>query len=158
MNIYQALNIFHVLAVVIFLGNILTGFFWMTIAYRTKNIDHIIFVTKTLIKSDKWVTLPSVLIIVLSGFYMAGLSGLSVLKTGWILWSIILFSISGLCFAFKVGPLQNKLYAIAAEGYKEEPFGWDDYGKTYREWVVWGLISIGTPMVALALMIAKVPA
>ena len=98
MNTYLILKITHIAAVVVFLGNVITGLFWMSRAYDTKNPSMISFVTSTVIKSDRWFTLPSIVLIVVGGIWMAILAHLPILRTGWILWSIILFSVSGLCF------------------------------------------------------------
>ena len=157
MNAYLILKIIHMAAVVIFLGNIVTGFFWMSKAYDTKDPALISFIAKTVISSDKWLTLPSILIIVFGGVWMAVMAGFPILRTGWILWSIILFSVSGLCFVFRVGPLQNKLYSISKKAVEKNIFCWDDFKMVYLDWEIWGLISIGTPVISMVLMILKFP-
>lgn len=158
MSWYLFLKIIHVAAVVIFLGNIIIGLFWMSRAYDSKDPAMISFVAKTVIKSDKWFTLPSIIIIIVGGIWMSVLAHLPILRTGWILWSIILFSVSGLCFSFRVSPLQNKLYAIANKATEEKVFSWEDFKMVYLEWEIWGLISIGAPVLSMILMILKVPA
>ena len=152
MSLYLFLKITHMAAVVVFLGNIIIGLFWMSRAYDTKDPAMISFVAKTVIKSDRWFTLPSIVVIVAGGIWMAILARLPILRTGWILWSIILFSVSGLCFSFRVSPLQNKLFAIASKATAKKIFSWEDFKVVYLEWELWGLISIGAPVLSMILM------
>ena len=109
---YNYIKLIHLIAVTIFLGNIITVLFWMNIAVRTKNLKIIHFAINGIIKSDRLFTIPGVLIITAGGFWAAINGHYPILKTGWILWSIILFSISGLSFVFKVAPLQKKIYNL----------------------------------------------
>jgi uncharacterized membrane protein len=109
---YSSLKLIHLIAVMIFLGNIITGLFWMRIAVKTKDLKIIAFAMKGIIKTDRYFTLPGVVVITAGGFLAAIYGHFPILKTGWIFWSIIMFSISGLVFAFKVAPLQNNMYNL----------------------------------------------
>jgi uncharacterized membrane protein len=105
---YLYYKLIHILAVVIFLGNIITGLYWMRMAVNTKDLKIISHTMKYLIKADRYFTIPGVVIITTFGL-LAAISGhFPILHSGWILWSIILFTISGLAFGFKVAPLQKK--------------------------------------------------
>src|SRR6186713_385742 len=112
---YRFLKLIHLIAVMIFLGNIITGLFWMYIAVKTKDLKIINFTIKGIIKADRYFTIPGVIIITAGGFLAAIYGQLPILRTGWIFWSIILFSISGLAFAFKVAPLQKRIYNLTLD-------------------------------------------
>lgn len=98
MNIYALLKLIHIFAVIIFLGNIITGLYWMKKADRTNNLSIISFTMKGIISSDKLFTIPGVVVITIGGFSAAIYGGIPILKTGWIFWSLVLFILSGLNF------------------------------------------------------------
>lgn len=153
---YALFKLTHLLAVVIFLGNIITGFFWMRIAVKTRDLKIIHFTMKGIRGADRYFTIPGVIFIVTAGLLTAILGHFPILHTKWILWSIIMISISGHSFAFKVVPLQKKIYHLTLN--KEEThFDWKNFDKVYRAWEIWGLIALLTPLAALAMMIVKFP-
>ena len=109
MNYYLLLKTIHLLAVVAFLGNIATGLFWMRFAVKTNDVKIIQHTALGIIRSDRLFTIPGVLIITAGGFFAAIYAGIPLLRTGWIFWPIVLFSLSGVFFAYKVAPLQSKM-------------------------------------------------
>jgi uncharacterized membrane protein len=157
MNAYILLKLIHIIAVIIFLGNIITGLFWMRIANKTNNLSIISFTMKGIITSDKWFTIPGVVIITAGGFSAAVEHGLPLLRTGWIFWSIILFSLSGLIFTVKLAPLQKKIFQLT-ENRDAAKFNPDLYQANLKQWEMWGLIALLTPLAALVMMVLKMPA
>jgi uncharacterized membrane protein len=151
---YLVLKSLHVLSVVLFLGNIITGLFWKSHADRTGELRARAQALDGIIRSDAWFTVPGVLLIIGTGVWMAIDAGLPLLRTDWILWSIVLFAISGLTFAFAVGPLQKKLLANTRGGLAGT---WDqsEYQRLSRAWQLWGLLALAAPLVALFLMVLK---
>ena len=154
---YLYYKLIHLLSVVIFLGNIITGIFWMNIAVKTKDLKIIHHTIRGLIKSDKYFTIPGVIIITVGGFMAEIDAHFPILSTGWILWPIILFSISGFIFTFKVAPLQNKLYHFTEKRMDITDFDWINFQKSYLKWKVWGIIAILTPIIAFVMMTLKIP-
>ena len=106
---YNYIKLLHILFVIIFLVNITVGLFWKMFAEKTKDQDKIAFAFKGIIKADKHYTMPGVIGITLFGVGGALHGGLPIMGTGWILWSIMLFIISGTAFMVKLVPLQKKL-------------------------------------------------
>jgi len=53
---YSSLKLIHLIAAMIFLGNIITGLFWMHIAIKTKDLKIIAFAMKGIIKADRYFT------------------------------------------------------------------------------------------------------
>lgn len=154
---YTYLKLIHLFAVMLFLGNIITGLFWMYIAVKTKDLKIVNFVMKGIIKSDRYFTIPGVIIITAGGFLAAIYGHYPILKTGWILWSIILFSISGLIFSFKLAPLQKRIYNLTFEGVTSVDFDWINFRKVYLQWDIWGIFAVSTPLAAFVMMVLKVP-
>ena len=152
---YLAMKTLHVLAVVFFLGNIITGLFWKAHGDRTADPRIIAHTLEGIIRSDRWFTLPGVAFILVFGVAAAVVGGLPVLGTGWIWQSIVLFSVSGLAFMLQIAPLQRRLLALAAAG--SSSHGWDAaaYRRLSRRWEFWGAVAILTPLAALVLMVYK---
>lgn len=152
---YIALKILHVAAVVIFLGNIVTGLLWKVHADETKDPVIIRHTLAGLIRADRWFTIPGVILIVISGVGAAVIGGLPLLGTRWILWGIILFTISGIAYMARVVPLQRQMLAVARAGVESGNFDRDRYRALSRSWNVWGTIALLTPALAMIAMIAK---
>lgn len=131
---YLYYKLIHILAVVIFLGNIITGLYWMRMAVKTKDLKIISHTMKYLIKADRYFTIPGVVIITTFGL-LAAISGhFPILHSGRILWSIILFTISGLAFGFKVAPLQKEIFNLAAIDESSSDFHWVNFNQVYVRW------------------------
>jgi uncharacterized membrane protein len=148
---YQLLKVVHLLAVIIFMGNIITGLFWKRHADRTKDRAIIAHTMDGLIRADRWFTIPGVVVITAAGIFAAIQAGLPLLRTEWILWSIVAFSLSGLAFAWRVAPLQKQLLALAAG----DALDWPSYHAKSVQWELWGLFATITPLIAVILMTWK---
>jgi uncharacterized membrane protein len=148
---YLVVKLSHIFSVVLFLGNIITGLFWHAHAARTRDPGLIAHAMGGIIRSDRMFTVPSVVVIIGSGVWLALLGGYPLLRTGWILWSLILFTISGVAFMVQVAPLQRRLLGLA----QSTPFQLEGYVSLSRRWEVWGAIALVTPLVAMALMVLK---
>ena len=153
--LYLFLKLLHIIAVILFLGNIITGLFWKFHADRTKDPRIIMHAFEGIIRSDRWFTIPGVVIIILAGFAAAIIGRFPILGTGWIFWSIVLFAISGLAFSFKVAPLQVRLVNLARAGMETGQMDWHLYHALSRSWELWGLVALLTPVAAVVLMVLK---
>ena len=152
---YLWIKVLHILAVVLFLGNIITGVFWHRHAARTRDPKLLAHTVAGLIRSDRLFTMPGVLVIIGSGVFAAIQAGLPLLKTGWILWSLVLFAISGLLFMTQVAPLQKQLLALAQSGASKGSFDYGAYHRLAARWEFTGTVATLTPLAALALMVLK---
>ena len=155
--LYLIFKFFHIAAVILFLGNIITGLFWKAHADRTRDPRVIEHTLVGIIRSDRWFTIPGVVAILIAGFGAAIVAQIPILGTGWILWSIVLFSLSGLAFSFRVAPLQTQLAALAQAGVESGRFDWVRYHSLSRTWELWGLFALLTPVAAVVLMVLKPP-
>ena len=145
---YLIFKLIHVVAVILFLGNIAVGVFWKAWADRTNNAAIIAHTIDGIIKADRIFTIPGVILIVTGGLGAAFAADLPILKTGWILWGIALFVLSGIAF----GPLslsQRKLLALAKSG------DLDGYRMASHRWNLFGTIALVLPFLAAAIMIVK---
>ena len=151
---YAAWKLLHVAAVILFLGNITTGVFWAAHAHRSRDWRLIASTFEGITRSDRWFTIPGVIGIVVGGMASAIKGNLPILGTGWILWPIVLLSISGILFGARVGPLQRRIAEVARAG-DSSPEAWETYTALYRRWELWGLLALITPVVAMGIMVLK---
>jgi uncharacterized membrane protein len=151
---YFILKALHIVSVVLFLGNIITGVFWKIHADRTGDLRARAQALDGIIQSDRLFTVPGVILIIITGVWLALTLHLPILGTKWILWALILFGISGVAFSAFVGPLQKKLLANARAGLAGT---WNEteYHALSKTWVLWGTVATVAPLAALFLMVLK---
>jgi uncharacterized membrane protein len=152
---YLLLKLLHIASVIAFLGNITTGLFWHMHAARTRNPGILAHTMDGIIRSDRWFTIPGVVGIIATGVAAAIYAGFPILGTGWILWTLILFGVSGLVFGIWVAPLQRQLRALALAGQQSGNFDYKSYRKLAVRWEIWGAVALLTPLAGLVLMVMK---
>jgi uncharacterized membrane protein len=152
---YLLLKLVHVISVIAFLGNITTGLFWHTHAAHTRDPKLLAHTMGGIIRSDRLFTVPGVIGIIVSGIATAIDGNFPLLRTGWILWTLVLFSVSGLVFMLRVAPLQRQLRTFAEAGAQSGVFEYERYHALAVRWEVWGAIALLAPAAGLALMVLK---
>lgn len=153
---YLALKVVHILAVVLFLGNISLAMVWKLDADRTRNPAIMAHVLHGVVLGDRWITVPCAVILVSSGVAMAVIAQLPLLHVGWIWQSLLLFALSGALYAFPIGPDQRRLQALAqAANGNAANMDWAAYTRLSRRRLSMGTLAILAPAVALALMVLK---
>lgn len=155
---YSLLKLLHVAAVIIFLGNIITGHFWMHLAIKSKDINIIRHSINGIMQSDRIFTIPAVVIIISAGILAAFYGNIPVLRTGWILWSIVLFSFSGVIFSTRLLVVLRKMLELTANQNVNTEQQWASIKTLYNQWNTWAMIAIAMPLLALVMMVLKVPA
>lgn len=146
--LYLVLKLIHVAGVVLFLGNITVGVFWKSYADRTGNAAIMASTMDGIIAADKIFTIPGIVILLGGGLGAAFVGNIPILSTGWLLWGIVAFVLSGVAF----GPLsraQRKLSFAAHAG------NFQEYAEFSKSWTFWGTIALVMPVIAFALMILK---
>ena len=151
---YLVMKLLHIVAVIAFLGNIATGLFWHVHAARTRDPRLLAHTVDGIIRSDRLFTIPGVVVIVTTGIIAAVTGGLPLLRTGWILWTLVMFSLSGLIFMAFVVPLQRQLLVMAQAGTAGN-FDYAGYAAVARRWEFWGAAALLTPLAGLMLMVLK---
>lgn len=129
------------------------GLFWKAIADRSGKAEIVAHTLRGIILSDRLITIPSIFVILIGGFGAASVGGWTILGTGWILWSLVLFIIAGIAFG-PVSRAQRELAELAAAGgaglVASEP-----YRRISHKWELWGTIALVAPLLALVLMVLK---
>jgi uncharacterized membrane protein len=152
-HMYLGYKVLHVLAVVLFLGNITTGIFWKANADRTRNPAIIGNTLEGIIRADRLFTMPPIIFILIGGIGAAIVGKFPILGTGWIFWSIVLFTVSGIAFIAQVGPMQRKMLALVRRS--ADSLDWAAYRKLSVQWEIWGAVALAAPTIAAILMVMK---
>ena len=152
---YLVLKLLHVGAVVMFLGNIITGLFWHAHAARTRDPRLLHHAMDGIVRSDRWFTNPAAATIAITGVLTALVGHLPMLRTPWIAGGIVLFIFSGLVFATRVAPLQRRLRDLARAGLESGTFDHPRYEALARQWELWGAVAVLLPLGAFVLMVLK---
>ena len=155
---YSLLKLLHVAAVIIFLGNIITGHFWMHLAIRSRDVNIIRHSINGIMQSDRIFTIPAVLIIIIAGILAAFYGNIPVLRTGWIVWSIGLFALSGVIFSTKLSVVLRTMLNLISDQTSNREEELISIDKLYRQWNTWAAIAIMLPLAALIMMVLKIPA
>jgi uncharacterized membrane protein len=155
--LYLGFKVLHILAVVMFLGNITTGIFWKEYADRTRDPRIIAHALAGIIAADRLFTVPGVLLIVLGGVGAAMVAHLPLLRTGWIFWSLVLFTLSGVAFMGWLVPIQRRMLKLMQAGATSGQPDWDAYHRLSRGWAFWGAVALLLPLAAMVLMVLKPP-
>ena len=154
---YSSLKLIHILAVTIFIGNIITGLFWMRVAVKTKDLKIISFAVKGIRNGDRYLTIPCVLLVLIFGFLAARSGHFRISQNGWISWSVITFLISVIAFAIKVTPLQKKIYHFSLNKESLTDSEWKRFSNIYLTWEILGLTVLLTSLAAFIMMTLKIP-
>jgi uncharacterized membrane protein len=149
---YALYKLAHVVAVVLFLGNATLGLFWVAHAQKTRDPEIIRHAMQGIIRADRWFTTPGVILIIAGGVAAAIAGGLKLLSTGWIVGSILMFSLSGLVFGFALAPLQRQIVSIAMSS--SDP---QSLQGLLRRWHVFGWFALLPLWLAVAMMTLKWP-
>lgn len=157
MNYYLLLKTIHLLAVVAFLGNSTTGLFWMRFAFKRNDVRIIQHTALGIIRSDRLFTIPGVIIITAGGFFAAIYAGIPLLRTGWIFWPILLFTLSGVFFAYKVAPLQSKMKKYLNSSIENNNYQAENFAVLLKQWEFWAFLALATPVISFFMMLLKWP-
>lgn len=151
--LYLILKTIHVLAVVVFLGNVIVGGFWKAFADRTGNAAVMAHTIDGIIRADRIFTIPGVIVLLLAGLATAFTGHYSILGTGWILWGLGLFILSGIAFG-PIARAQRELLKLATAGLQS-----DEQRRQYQaltgQWNLYGTIATVAPLLALVIMVLK---
>lgn len=150
---YFAVKVLHILSATLMVG---TGFgtaFYMFFVNRSGNVQAMAVVTRLVARADWWFTTPAVIIQPLSGFWMIHLAGYP-LHSRWIMWSIALYVLAGLCW-LPVVWLQLRMRDMAGDAARNLLPLPARYWRYEKIWTALGFPAFGALMVVYWLMVHK---
>jgi len=152
---YRLYMLLHLTGVVVFLGGFLAALFLAITASRIGNRSIRAYAFTVINYNDKWFTPLAVLLIVGGGFGASSAAGLPVVGTGWILWSLGLFILSGLIFVLRALPLQREIESLLGGIESAEDVDWSDYDGLVSTWKMWAIAAFLLVTTAFVLMVLK---
>jgi len=152
---YFTLKLLHVLAAISFLGNITIGLFWQAHAARTRDPKLIAFALEGIQRSDQFFTKPGALLLLLTGFGIAGVGHFPVFAIGWILWTLVLFVAAGGIYGALASPLRKQMLELAQQGGASGTFSVAAYEALSKRFHARVAVALLLPFVGLALMVFK---
>jgi uncharacterized membrane protein len=150
---YILLKILHILSVTLFFGTGLGSVFYKLMADRTQDPRLIAITMKNVNLADTLFTIPSSLLLPLTGLGMCQLGGIP-LKTDWVSWGIALYLIAGLCW-LPAWRLQYRMQRLAEQALAQNTTLDPAYWQATRIWAGLGIPSFFAVIGALALMVGK---
>ncbi|MDR0673715.1 MAG: DUF2269 domain-containing protein [Zoogloeaceae bacterium] len=153
MNTYLLVKWLHIVSSVLMAG---TGFgtaFYLFFINRTKNVEAIAEVSRLVVRADAWFTTPAVIIQPLSGLWLMREAGWT-FSSGWILASLALFALAGLCW-LPVVWLQLNLRDTARQCRDEGQALPAHYWRKARAWEALGYPAFIAVIVIFFLMVNK---
>ncbi len=150
----QVLLVLHILAAVVFVGNIITAAFWKAQADRSGNLETIAITARSLLKADYVFTAPGIVVLLVTGIWMVGLSGWARFQEPWLGGSFVLLIITGIIWLAVLLPQQRRMVRLAQEGADAGVLG-PEYRRAGRIWSMFGGIATLLPVLILFLMVLK---
>ena len=144
----------HILASVIFVGNIITAAFWKVRADKSGNLESMAITSRSLRLADFAFTMPGILALLVTGIWMVGITGWQRFQEPWLGISFVLLILTGTIWAAGMVPLQKRMTRLAVD---QAAAGQGDpvYRQASRTWAMMGGVATLLPVVILVLMTLK---
>ena len=150
----QILLAIHIIAAVIFMGNIITSAFWKVRADKSGNLESMALNSRSLQLADLAFTMPGILGLLVTGIWMVGITGWQRFQEPWLGISFVLLILTGTIWGAGMVPLQKRMTRLdrdqAAAG-QADP----DYRQASRTWSMMGGVATLLPVVILVLMVLR---
>ena len=152
MNIIFAIKFVHILGGSVLFGTGLGIAFFMLMAHRTGHAGVIAMTARFVVIADFIFTATSVVVQPVSGFVLASAIGLSPFDESWIVISLLLYVVAGLCW-LPVIFIQLRIRNVAREAAVHAKPLPDEYFRLFRIWFVLGWPAFLSVLAIFALMI-----
>ncbi len=137
MEIYWALKLAHILGAAVLFGTGLGIAFFMFLADRRGNVAGIATTARTVVVADFLFTAPAVVLQPITGFALAHVQGLNPFSEQWLVVSLVLYVLVGLCW-LPVVALQIRMRDVAIAAADEGVELPADYHRQMRRWFILG--------------------
>jgi uncharacterized membrane protein len=155
MSTYLALKWIHVLSSVLLVGTGFGSAFHMFLANRSGSPQAQAVMARQVVKADWWFTTPAVIVQPLTGVGMAHLAGWP-LSTPWLLASIALYTVAGLCW-LPVVWIQMRMAGLAEQAIRTGQPLPAQYDRYRRVWEALGYPAFVAMLAIFYLMVNKPP-
>lgn len=147
---YQWHKLLHIVGAILFLGNVIIGPLWVSLAILSKEHNIIRFSFKMLVLTDIFITLPAMILIVINGLFMSSIYGDFSTNPAWLIHSI--YSLFALwIFVIPILFIQDKMQKLIDINQSQTPL----FKKLTVWWITIGAISFMPLITICYLMIMK---
>ena len=153
MTVYFVLKFLHIIGASVLLGTGAGIAFFMLVAHRTGNPATIAAVARIVVIADFLFTATAVVVQPITGVALAWNVGYS-LWDRWILWSIILYVVTGV-FWLPVVWMQMQMRMLADTAAKEGTSLPRRYQTLFQAWFAFGFPAFGAVLAIIWLMITR---
>lgn len=143
----------HIVGATVLLGTGAGIAFFMLSAHRSRDAALIAHVAATVVVADILFTTTAVIVQPISGVLLAHLTGWS-LSTPWILLSIVLYVVTGLCW-LPVVLIQMRMRDLARDAAATGTPLSERYDRLFRAWLLLGFPAFASVLAIMWLMVAR---
>jgi uncharacterized membrane protein len=145
----------HILGATLLIGNALVMAAWLTVAGFSRSDAAKRRAARVVNLGDAWFTAPGVMLLLLNGLAMLAVrygGPAAFATTGWITAGLVLLTLTGIIWAFRLVPAQLTLYRLAQV---DGPLDVQAFRGVLNHWSLWGVIATALPLLAVFLMTTK---
>lgn len=153
-DFYLTFRFVHLVAAVLFLGNIVVSAMWKLRADRSGNPAIAAFATRLVARTDKLFTGPGAFVVLMTGGMLPTAAGYKFAGRGWIHVGATAFVVSALIWIFVLIPIQRKQRKMADE-FGEATEIPADYLALTKRWAMFSGIATLLLFIALAMMVYR---
>ena len=150
---YLVLKWIHIISATVLFGTGIGSAFYMLMANRSRKLDNMVFATRAVVLADWLFTTPAVIIQLITGIWLVGLSGWSFSDT-WVVSALGLFAFIGLCW-LPVVWLQIEMRKMAEAALTSRCELPARYWSFERWWFVLGCLAFPATLLIFYLMVFK---
>ena len=148
------LLVLHILAAATLMGHLTTAAFWKKRADRSGNLEQIAANAQALGRADFTFTAPSLVILLLTGIWMGGLTGWQRFQEPWLAISFLLLIVIILLWLVVLFPMHRRMARQAQEGIAAGSLP-AAYRRSSKIWEGVNGIATLLPLIILFLMVFK---
>lgn len=150
---YLIVKWLHILSSTLLFGTGIGSAWYLLFATLSRDVRAIAVVARNVVRADWLFTATTMVLQPLTGYWMMRLAGYP-LHSKWLMWSIVLYVVAGLCW-LPVVWLQIKLRDAAEQAARDGRELPPDYWRWFRWWVILGIPAFFAFVAVFYLMVAK---
>ncbi|AKQ65905.1 hypothetical protein A176_002817 [Myxococcus hansupus] len=151
MNVHNVLKLLHLIAVVVFLGDIIVTAVWRLLADRTREPRVMAYALRLVQFTDTYLLVPSVFALAATGMLRAYLLDISLWTNPALAAGQVCFMLCGVVWSQTLRPIQARQLAMA-EAFSDSESSFDDYLLLTKKWFRWGIVAMALAFGSMALM------
>ena len=151
---FKVLLAIHILAMVVFLGNLVTAGFWKVSADRSESLETMASTSRAVLLADYVFTIPGIVAMLVTGILMVAMTGWKRFEEPWLSASLVLLVLTGIIWVGVLIPLQRRMVRLSQQGLDNGALD-PAYTRASRRWSMFGGIATLLPVIILFLMVLK---